>query len=321
MFEDHRPRGLSERLLALRRFSLLSALPASDLAMLARLSRDRDYGPGQTLATAGELVHTVQLLLSGSARLSRSGAAPESAGAFDTVGLLPLAAGTRHLVTAVAVEPVHALEIDGDLVAEVLEDNFALFLRVLRLAARSASGPGQALGFPDVLERAVAPAAPPEHLASDLASPSGAARKLLLLREVALFHTAPLDGLAAFAKGLSQICLPAGAQLETGGESGELLIVVAGEAEVRSLHSERAVKRKRLAGPAAVVGAVDALTTGAARLLITARGGEVHLLRGSAADLLDTIEDHHAMGGSLLAALVALPLTSDLNLAPAGDLR
>jgi CRP-like cAMP-binding protein len=314
MLEAQLPRGLSERLLSLRSFSLLSTLRATDLSLLARLSREHDYDVGQVLATEGESVQAVQLLLSGRAELSRAGVVRQRAGAFDTVGLLPVAAGRSHLVTAVAVEPIHALEIDGELADEVLEDDFALFVRVLRLAATSTRDMLSAAGGSDVLARGtrMEPArlrgqAPTGEILSDaFGGPLGAARKLLLLRDAPLFESAPLDGLAAFAKHLSHVRMAAGTAIETGGPAGDLCVIVAGEAEVLSPLAENTVKRVARAGD--VVGAVGALTGGAPRLLVRAGTESVHLLRGGVPDLLDTIEDHHAMGRRLLAELLEWPV-------------
>lgn len=323
MFEDGVPRGIAERLLSLRSFSLLSALPASELALVARLSRERDFQTGEVLATMGQQVQAVLLVISGRAAVSLDGIAQEDVGAFQTVGLLPLAAGLPHQVTSVAVEPVHALEIDADLVDEVLEDDFGLFVRVLGAAAgaaRRASGAGgdpregggsECLGSSGAAD--MAGEAPP---LAELRGPWGAARRLLLLRETRLFRTAPVDGLAAFAKRMELVRLARGEQLQLrGGASGELALVVGGAAEITPVNpsgqfqaTAAPLTRTSLgtrAGRGELVGAREALSQTSPPVGLRALT-ETHLLRGAASDLLDVMEDHHAMGRSLMAELLSI---------------
>jgi CRP-like cAMP-binding protein len=299
MLDGALPRGLGERLLALRSFSLLATLPAADLALVARLSREREFHAGQTLATEGESVQVVQLLISGRAAVSRAGMPVETVGAFDTLGLLPIAAELPHLVTAVAIEPIQALELDADLVDDVLEDDFALFVRVLRLAATSASAHGPGVLGRDRRDKSPLADALPDELSGAL----GAARRLLVLRDTPLFRTAPVDGLAAFAKRLELVRISAGEQIEMGGATGQLCVMVAGRAAIAGIDPPRTSTSGASAAAGDVVGALEALTVNAPPLLVRART-EVHLLRGAASDLLDVIEDHHAMGRRLMAEIL-----------------
>jgi CRP-like cAMP-binding protein len=322
MLEDAPPRGLGERLLSLRAFSLLAPLPASELALVARLSSERDFQAGQILATEGEPVRAVQLLVSGSAAVSRAGEVIETACAFDTVGLLPVAAGMNHLSTVVAVEPIHALEVDAELVDEVLEDDIALFVRVLRLAARSVrtagaststnstSGDGRVAIAPGVLSGGRYHEA---QLGSQrlLEQPLGhldVARTLLVLRGAPLFRTAPVDGLAAFAKRLDLVRIPIGETFELAGAAAPLGMIVAGRAEI-TFPEGSAAQSIAEAGAGDVLGILEALDSGAPRLLCHART-ELHLLRGAASDLLDVIEDHHLMGRRLMAEILGLTRSS-----------
>src|SRR5438034_8299029 len=85
MLEQAQPRGLGERLLALRSFPLLASLPSAELGLLARRSRERDYRAGETLAVEGEPVDTIHLLVSGRAALLRAGMLVETAGASTSI--------------------------------------------------------------------------------------------------------------------------------------------------------------------------------------------------------------------------------------------
>jgi CRP-like cAMP-binding protein len=302
------PRGLGERLLSLRSFSLLSSLPASELALVARLSTERDFHVGHFLATEGDPVRSVQLLVSGSAAVSRAGRTIETAGAFDMVGLLPVAAGMNHLASVVAVEPIHAVEVDADLVDEVLDDDFGLFVRVLRLAAASVRS--SKAGARGVLTGARDRGAPGEaaRLPSGPVGHLDAARRLLVLRGAPLFRTTPVDGLAAFVKRLELARIPAGETFELAGPSGVLGMIVAGHAAIAAAEGSP-VQSTAAAGPGDVVGALESLVSSSPRLIGHALT-ELHLLRGVAADLFDVIEDHHVMGRRLMAEILRLTVAT-----------
>jgi CRP-like cAMP-binding protein len=295
MLESAPPRGLGERLLALRSFSLLALLPPSELALVARLSRERDFRAGQQLAVEGEPVQAVQLLISGRATLSRAGVPLQTAGAFDTVGLLPIAAAVPHPFAAVALEPIQALEMEAGLAAEVLEDDFALFARVLRLGATSALArledrPAMLGGSP-----------PPDGSAAGTSFTSlDAAGRLLVLRKTRLFGKLPVDGLAAFAKRLELVSLSAGEHLRTARSSKELVVIASGQADVTwGAHAGTAID----AGAGTVLGALEALADQPAPLAVRART-PVQLLRAGVDDLLDVLEDHHSTGRRLMAELL-----------------
>jgi CRP-like cAMP-binding protein len=287
--------GLGERLLALRRFSLLAGLPASELALVARLARERDLHPGDVLAVEGDPVRGVQLIVAGRATLSRAGAPVHDVGALDTIGLLPLAAGIVHSWTAVAADPVHALEIDADQVADVLEDDFSLFAGVLKMGARYALA---ATRRPVALVSSSTSAA--DRRGSIVKgsphpspAPLDAAERLLALRAIAPLGALPVDGLAALVKRLELVQLAPGAELVTPPASGEVLLLVTGRARVDGDG----------AGGGGAMNLLEALADAAPAVHVRALS-PVQLLRGTVSDLFDVLEDHHTMARQLLAELL-----------------
>jgi CRP-like cAMP-binding protein len=292
MLEEAPPRGLGERLLALGRFMRLAPLPARELSRLARLAREREVPAGDRLAALGETVRVVQFVASGKVTLSRGGGDFLTVEAPNTIGLLPLAAGMPFPFDARATEPVHLLEVDADVLADLLEDDFDFFLRILRQGAEAVSnrwGNEPALA---VTESALA-------VPGDPVGPLGAAERLLALRNTDLFRRCPVDGLAAFAKQLEDVRMAEGDELVP--RAGELVVLVRGRAAVAGFADRPAVAVR--AG--SVLGAVESLAEKRSGYLLRA-ATSLHLLRGTAADLLDTLEDHHAMGRRLLAELLAL---------------
>jgi CRP-like cAMP-binding protein len=272
MLEDAPSEGLGARLLALRRFPLLMALPGPDLKLLARACHERDHEAGQTLAIEGTTADKVRLLLAGRVRLSRAGAEGKPAGPLAVIGLLPTAASVPHAVTAVADTAVHALEIEASLFADVLDDNFDLFTSTLRMGAADAlAGASGAISGRASLDTEFAM---PDHL--DLVD------RLLILRRATLFRAAPIDGLASFAKRMTVRRVAAGESLDVAGPDGRLVI----------RHDD-----------GHVLGALEALADNGLPLRQVAQRCALYLC-GTVGDLLDVIEDHHGLGRSLLAALM-----------------
>jgi CRP-like cAMP-binding protein len=296
MLDGAPPGGLGERLLALRGLPLLAALPAAELALVARLSRERDLQPGETLAVEGDSVQAVQLIVSGQVTLARDGRPVPGAGVLETVGLLPLAAGLPHPFTAVAADAVHALEIDAELVAEVLEDDFGLFARVLQLGAVAALAATARATRRDPAAEAGRPGAQRTTIAGSpgkALAPLDAAERLLVLRGNTWFRTVPLDSLAALAKRLELVQLRPDAELTAPRGPGDLLLLVAGRASTAAGEL----------GPGAALGVLEGLADASSPIALRALT-PVQLLRGSASDLFDVLEDHPAMGRALLAEMV-----------------
>ncbi|HEY8926538.1 MAG TPA: hypothetical protein VIU64_19280 [Polyangia bacterium] len=300
MLELSPPRGLGERLLALRRLPLLSVLPPAELTQLARLSRDRDFPGGAELAVENRPVRTVQIFVSGSVDLWRGARLVRSGQSFEVLDLPAVAARLPHPFTVRAAQPVHTLEIDAGLVADVLEDDFRLFLEVLRVAARAATS-GVALGG----RRARAFDGGDGRRGWPATRPLDAAARLMALREADLFRRAPVDGLAALARRLQVASLAPGDEVVLS-DSGELTVIVEGQV---TWPAGAEARGREAAGPGAVLGLRDALA-GEPPLAGARAASSVLLLRAPLADLLDVLDDHHAMGRRLIAELMGMAVTA-----------
>jgi len=299
------PRGLGERLLALHRFPLFSVLPPAELTQLARLSRDRELAAGAELASEGRPVSAAHLVLSGRVDLWRAGRLVRACQPFEIAELPTLAAGLSSPFTLRAAESIHALEIEAGPLVEVLEDDFDLFVEVLRAAARAAPGArvfGGARGGASGAGRRRAWTAGPGRVAS-----FDAAERLIALRETDLFRRAPVDGLAALARRLEVAPLGPGDPVDLSGP-GEQTVVVEGAVTVPAGPSVQALD-PCVVGPGSVLGLREALA-GDPPLAGVRAASPVVLLRGPLADLLDVLDDHHAMGRQLMAALATLSVSS-----------
>jgi CRP-like cAMP-binding protein len=282
MLEEAPPRGFGERLLALGRFLRLAPLPPRELSRLARLSREREWPAGARLAAVGQVVRAVQFVIAGKVALSHQGVDFLTLEAPEIVGLLPLAGAIPFNFEVRATEPIHSVEVDADILTELLEDDFDLFARVLRVGAEA------------ILRRGVPRAGPPPSPpAPTPEAPLGPAERLLALRDTDLFRSAPVDGLAAFAKQLEEARVAAGETLAA--EPGELLVVVHGQATAG----------QRVLAAGAVEGAVEGLAERPLGFELRALS-PLLVLRGTVSDLLDTLEDHTAMGRRLVAELLRM---------------
>ena len=294
----------------MRGFSLLSSLSAGDLAQVARLSRDRDFPAGAVLAIEDQPVRAAQVVISGRVDLWRAGALVRACQPFDVIELPAIAAGLPHPFTVRAAEPVHTLEIDAGLVAEVLEDDFRLFLEVLRLAARTP--PAGRAPAPTVREASDAAGARARARAGGFSHDDAAAR-LIALRGTDLFKQAPVDGLAALARRLEVAHLAPGDAVVLS-DAGEVTVVVEGQVSVPAIEglpirASGGDATARVVGSGTVLGLREALA-GAPPLAGVRADSSVVLLRGPLADLLDVLDDHHAMARALMAELVTMTVSA-----------
>jgi CRP-like cAMP-binding protein len=288
MLEEAPPRGFGERLLALGRFLRLAPLTPAELSRLARVSRERAWPAGARLAAVGQVVRAVQFMVAGRVALSHGGTDFLTLEAPETVGLLPLAGAIPFNFEVRALEPIQSVEVDADILAELLEDDFDLFARALRAGAEA------------VLRRGLSaptPAGPPAEAATPAARGLlGPAERLLALRNTELFRRCPVDGLSSLAKQLEEVRVASGERLVV--EPGALVVAVEGQAS-----SDQA------GAPALGAGAVAGLVEGLAE---QRRGFELRVtapllvLRGTVSALLDVLEDHQAMGRRLVAELLRM---------------
>jgi CRP-like cAMP-binding protein len=291
MHEEAPPRGFGERLLALGRFLRLTPLTPAELSRLARVSRERAWPTGARLATVGQVVRAVQFMVAGRVALSHDGTDFLTLEAPETVGLLPLAGAIPFDFEVRALEPIQSVEVDADMLAELLEDDFDFFARALRAGAEAVLRRG--------LSASTTPGPPREVAFLSARGPLGPAERLLALRHTELFRRCPVDGLASLAKQLEEVRVASGERLVV--DPGVLVVVVEGQAS-----SDQA------GAPALVPGAVTGVVEGLAE---QRRGFELRatapllVLRGTVSALLDVLEDHHAMGRRLMASLLRMLVT------------
>jgi CRP-like cAMP-binding protein len=125
----------------------------------------------------------------------------------------------------------------------------------------------------------------------------------MALREADLFRSAPVDGLAALARRLHVASLAPGDEVALS-DAGELTIVVEGQVTWAGLEGAR-TPGAATAGAGAVLGLRDALA-GDPPMVDVRAASSVVLLRAPLTDLLDVLDDHHAMGRRLMTELMTM---------------
>jgi CRP-like cAMP-binding protein len=214
MLADMPLSSLRDRVLALRSLETFAGLGDDTLGFLAENSRYRQVRRGEVLLHEGGPVNTVHMVVEGRVQVSRHGAVLTDVERGSGVGLLSLFAHDPQGVHAVAMVDTITLDLPGQLVLELLEEDFALLRTTMSLAAqailRSRSGLPVAPG-----------SAPPELTTPYPESSLTLVQQILRIQQNPLFASANLDALVTIARNLTEVRMPPGTLLWRAGEPSE----------------------------------------------------------------------------------------------------
>jgi CRP-like cAMP-binding protein len=285
--------GHVERILSLHKIPVLGTLPSPELGQIAEIARERVFPPGSVLFREGEPVQAVQVVVEGAVDIHRKGRLVGHAGPGSAVGGIGVLARDEEGIHAVAVEDTLTLEIGGDALFELMEDQFSVFHHVLREVCLQMIG--VVSRFPAALE-ALPPVA--------AASPGGWARdldlvgRIMFLRESPFFARAPISALAELSRGMAEVRFEAGQTIWTAGEaSGWVLVMLDGHLSCTTPGGYRF----RL-GPGTPPGGLEA-TADAPRWYTGVAETPILALHGRMEWVLDLFEDNFDMGADYLAVL------------------
>jgi CRP-like cAMP-binding protein len=209
-------------------------------------------------------------------------------GPRDVVGGLGALIGDPLGQHAVAVKETLTLKLDREDMEDVFEDNFRIFLGVLRALARSLVGLEQQLG------RDVGPR-PQHELTFADGRKLGLVERILLLRGSMHFVGAEIEALADLAEECEEIELSGESVLWQVGDVAEhAILLVSGRIRARAADHDPFWFE-----PGDVIGGVDALC-GEARWYSALAEGRVRGLQIETQRLLDVIEDNMGVGMNLL---------------------
>lgn len=281
-----------ERLLHLRRLDSIGTLPPAELALVAEYAQERFFPGGSVLMRAGEPVPAIYFLISGQVRVTRRGRSLGVARQGAGIGGLALLARDPEGIEAVAEGDVLTLEIRADAAQELFEDRFPILHHVLRDVSRRLA---QAI-------RTHGPTLFPEPWQVPLRVPTRSldlVERLVLLRAAPPFAQASLTTLADLARTLREVRFERDALLWSEGDrAGHTLLVVEGLVRCRS----RDGRLDFTFGPGSPVGTLD-MVAEVPRFFEARAQTPLLALQGRVEELIDVLEDNHAMATELLAAI------------------
>jgi hypothetical protein len=184
------------------------------------------------------------------------------------------------------------LEIGADALFELMEDQFSVFLHVLREVCLQMIG--VVSRFPAALEQ----------LPAVIPSTAGGIRdldlvgRIMFLRESEFFARAPINALAELSRGMAEVRFEAGETIWTVGEpSGWVLVMLEGQ-----LSCTTATGYRFRQGPGTPPGALEA-TADAPRWYTGVTETPILALHGRMEWVLDLFEDNFEMGADYLAVI------------------
>ena len=124
--------GPQERLLLLKRLPIAEGLPAEGFVPLAQHAVERRFAAGATVVPAGALLPALFLVAEGRLQIERGGRPAASIGRGDVAGALEVIAHTPSAATIRAAADTLLLEIPADMLFDVYEDHFGIFMATVR---------------------------------------------------------------------------------------------------------------------------------------------------------------------------------------------
>ena len=129
--------GPQERLLLLKRLPIAEGLPAEGFVPLAQHAVERRFAAGATVVPAGALLPALFLVAEGRLLIERDDRPAASIGRGDVTGALEVMAHAPSAATIRAAADTLLLEIPADMLFDVYEDHFGIFMATVRNVAEA----------------------------------------------------------------------------------------------------------------------------------------------------------------------------------------
>jgi CRP-like cAMP-binding protein len=281
--------GPQERLLLLKRLMIAEGLPADGFVPLAQHAVERRFATGATVIEKGASLTALYLVVEGRLAIDRGDRAPTPIERGEVTGALEVMAHAPSLATIRAVADTLLLEIPANILFDVLEDHFGIFMSAVRnLAEALLEGDTVLTGGDTADPSSVAP--PPD--LDDLV------QRLLWLRGNSLFARSRLGSLVRFAAELETVTAPPGTRLWARGDRASWILFLArGQIRCTFDNSEHLLE-----GPGLYIGALEPLAERERRFDADVSEAVVGLRLG-VERLTDLLEDDFALAKDLLAEL------------------
>jgi len=228
MRPEIRTLGHVQRVLLLKKGHFTGNLPASDLGLVVEYLRERTWAAGEVLLTEGEPVPAAHFLADGTVLLRRGGRDVARAEAGTELGGLEMLARTESALTAIAETEVRGLELSGQSSAEMLDDHFGIFHRILQQNCRQIIALTRRI--PDATS-----AMPPPRVVPPPAREMDLVERIFFLRQAPPFARSSINALAELSRAVTEVRFDPGTVLWSEGYSARgVFLVVSGRVVARS---------------------------------------------------------------------------------------
>jgi CRP-like cAMP-binding protein len=228
MRPEIRTLGHVQRVLLLKKGPFTGNLPASDLGLVVEYLRERTWAAGEVLLTEGEPVSAAHFIADGTVLLRRGGRDVARAEAGTELGGLEMLARTESALTAIAETEVRCLELSSESNAEMLDDHFGIFHRVLQQNCR------QIITLTRRIPDATA-GMPPPRVVPPPAREMDLVERIFFLRQAPPFARSSINALAELSRAMTEVRFEPGTVLWSEGYSARgVFLVVSGRVTARS---------------------------------------------------------------------------------------
>jgi CRP-like cAMP-binding protein len=279
-----------ERVIALRTLPAFQELSAAELTVIAERATPRFFPKGATLSRSGAPLRSVHFIIEGSVGVRRKERAPRVVAAQDVVGALAVLTADPEGEHVIAREDTATLELEREDLEDIFDDNFPIFLGVLRALARTEIALrrrfGKSAGY--IAPKSAEPAR--EIVNLELLE------RIFFLRQPMSFAKRRIEALADLALEAQELDVRSGVELwRAGGVADHSVMLMSGLVECTTDDG----KQRFVLGPSAIVGGLDSVA-GAKRWYTATTATHVRGLRVDSQVLLDVIEDNMEMAGDML---------------------
>jgi CRP-like cAMP-binding protein len=255
--------------------------------------RERSFKAGSALIREGEIAAAAYSLVRGDVQLSRRGQVLGQVGPGATIGFSGIISRDRLGVGAIAITDVLTLELDGETLLDIFDDQFPFLLEAIRDSSC------HHLDFIKSMKQL------PEQLESSHREPFPFERMDLVERLIFLrtpggpFERSSVDALAEVAQSARHRSVEPGTTLWTEGDhAGHASLVVKGTIACASSRDDGSVRFRAVPGVA--IGALESIA-GQPRWHEAVAETQVEVLEFDVNDLIDVFEDNVEMAMDYLA--------------------
>jgi CRP-like cAMP-binding protein len=285
--------GPLERALYLKTLPAFEGLGSAEIAAFAEHAIECRYRRGATVLKAGEPVTAFHVVVDGKLLTETpKDSQPAEAGPRATAGLLSLLARSTKGIKAIAIEDTLTLSLEADVVFDLLEDNFAIFLQFLRYLARRTLE--ERMDTPEW--ELLAPAQDEAPVQKDLTIID---RLLYVKRPGTVFEHSSLAAVADMVAMTHELRFPAGTTLWTSGDRSDEAFIIVGGIVLCTIQGTLTPFR---CGPGYPLGNLERLC-GEPRWYTAVTETEVVALRSDLDPFLDVLEDYPDMAKDLLIGM------------------